>query len=184
MEYRVLVLKPHIIKEVDPDNVLWKGQVFCPKSHESIAVSMLDEALETNNRRSLNQWEQLVTYVGLKYDLKYDHKYCREYSLFDLDLFKFALQLFCCDISVANYSVEVHEDEILNFLSLLELKNSGYVNPVSLTNKVENAKQKMIYSGNKNPIITGLFFVLEKLISHCIDYESDILYNIERRKTV
>lgn len=184
MEYRVLVLKPRIINEVNPDSVLWKGQVSCPSTHESIALSMLDEELSNNNRRSLTQWEKLVTDIGLKYDLNYDHKYCREYSLFDLDLFKFALQLFCCDISVANYSVEVHEQEILNFLSLLDLKNSGHINPVALVNRLENAKERMILSGIKNPIITGLFFVVEKLVNHCIDYESDILYDIERRKTV
>lgn len=184
MEYRVLVLRPHIVSEVNPDSVLWKGQISCPSSYESIARNLLDEELNTNNRRSINQWERLVADVGLKYDLNYDHKYCREYSLFDLDLFKFALQLFCCDISVANYSLEVHEEEILNFISLLELKNSGQINPVALVNRLENAKEKMILSGIKNPIITGLFFVLEKLVNHCIDYESDITYDIERRKTV
>lgn len=184
MEYTVLVLKPHILNQVNPDDVLWKGQVSCPSSYESISRHLLDEEIINNNRRSLKQWEKLVTDVGLKYDLYYDHKYSREYSLFDLDLFKFALQLFCCDISVANYSVEVHEQEILNFLSLLDLKNSGHINPVALVNRLENAKERMILSGVKNPIITGLFFVVEKLIDQCINYESDILYDIERRKTV
>jgi hypothetical protein len=184
MEYRVLVLRPLIVEEANPDNVLWKGQVSCPKSYESVATVQLNEALENNNRRSLSQWETLVTNIGLKYDLKYDHKYCREYYLLDLDLFKFNLQLFCCDISMANYALEVHEQEILNFLSLLDLKNSGHINPVALINRLENAREKMFLSSIKNPIITGLFFILEKLVLHCIDYESDISYDIERRKTV
>ena len=94
MEYRVLVLRPLIVEEANPDNVLWKGQVSCPKSYESVATVQLNEALENNNRRSLSQWENLVTSIGLKYDLKYDHKYCREYYLLDLDLFKFNLQRF------------------------------------------------------------------------------------------
>ena len=179
MDYRVLILKPHIVSEAIPDSVLWKAQVDCPKDYESIEVIQLNEFIEKNNRRIILEWEKLIDSVGLKFDLKFDHRYCREYSVIDINHFPFCVQLFCCDISVANYSVEVHEAEILNFLTLLNLKKNGSINPVALLYRLSEAKEKTIFI--KQPIISGLFFILEKLIDHCIDYEVDIDYGIEER---
>ena len=82
------------------------------------------------------------------------------------------------------YSVEVHEEEILNFLSILRLHKEGLINPVSLQNRLTIANEDIMFNNIKNPVIKGLFYVLEKLISHCVDYESDISYKIEHRKTV
>ena len=113
------------------------------------------------------------------YHLKFNHKYCREYSVIDINHYPYNVQLFCCDISVANYSVEVHEDEILNFLTLLNLKKHGSINPVALLYRLSEAREKTVFM--KQPIISGLFFILEKLIDHCIDYEVDIDYGIEER---
>lgn len=179
MDYRVLILKPHIVNEVNPDSVLWKAQIDCPKDYESVEVIQLNELIEKNNRRIILEWEKLIDSVGLKFDLKFDHKYCREYSVIDINHFPFCVQLFCCDISVANYSVEVHEAEILNFLTLLNLKKNGSINPVALLHRLSEAREKTIHL--KLPIISGLFFILEKLIDHCIDYEVDIDYGVVER---
>jgi len=179
MDYRVLILKPHIVSEANPDTVLWKAQVENPKQNQSIEIVQLDDLIEENNRRTILAWEKLIEFVGLKYDLKFDHKYCREYSVIDINHYPYSVQLFCCDISVANYSVEVHEAEILNFLTLLNLKKHGSINPVALLYRLSEAKEKAVFI--KQPIISGLFFILEKLIDHCIDYEVDIDYGIEER---
>lgn len=179
MDYRVLVLRPHLISEANPDSVLWKAQVDCPKDYESIEVVQLNEFIEKNNRRFVLDWEKLIDSVGLKFDLKFDHKYCREYSVIDINHYPFCVQLFCCDISVANYAIEVHQDEILNFLTLLNLNKNGSINPVALLYRLSEAREKTIFI--KQPIISGLFFILEKLIDHCIDYEVDIDYGIEER---
>lgn len=179
MDYRVLVLRPHIVTTTKPESVLWKAQIDCPKEYESVESIQLDDYIEKNNRRTVSDWENLINSVGLKFDLKFEHEYCREYSVIDLNHYPFCVQLFCCDISVANYAVEVHEAEILNFISLLNLKKNGSINPVALLYRLCEAKEKTIF--NKQPIITGLFFILEKLIDHCIDYEVDIDYGIEER---
>lgn len=179
MDYRVLILKPHVTEKTNPDFVLWKAQVDCPKNYESIESVQFNDFIDKNNRRTILEWEKLIDSVGLKFDLKFDHKYCREYSVIDINHYPFCVQLFCCDIAVASYSIEVHEAEILNFLALLNLKKNGSINPVALLYRLSEAREKTTLI--KQPIISGLFFILEKLIDHCIDYEADIDYGIEER---
>jgi hypothetical protein len=63
MSYKVLTFEPKKIeKQTNP--ILWKAQMFPPSEYESVGVTLLNDNIEVNNRRTEKEWEHLLTDNG------------------------------------------------------------------------------------------------------------------------
>ena len=91
MSYKVLTFEPKKVeKQTNP--ILWKAQMFPPSEYQSVGVTLLNDNIEVNNRRTEDEWESLLTDNGFKYELNYDHEYCKEFIIFDTSCVAFSFQ--------------------------------------------------------------------------------------------
>lgn len=177
MSYKVLVFEPK--KSVKSDNiVLWKAQMFPPSEYQSVGVTLLNDNIEVNNRRTDTEWEKLLTDNGFKYELNYDHEYCKEFIIFDTSCVAFSFQIFACDVDVANYNVLVSSEFILPTLYVLNLSKDGHIFPQALIKRIHDAREKLP-SNQVNDNILRILKSLEKLCEECQLYEVDIAYKID-----
>ena len=176
MGYRVLQFEPKNAKH--PDVILWKAQLDPPPNFNSVATVLISDNIAVNNRRPINEWENLLRDNGFKYETNFENEFTKEYIIFDKECVAFPFQIFACDISVGSYNLELAEEHILPFLYLLDLKKQGTIFPASLLRKINEAKQTLVPSCQSNRVFLGFFRNLESLIEHCQQYEVDIAYSV------
>ena len=183
MSYTLLVFEPHIKSHPKPEDVLWKGQVIPPSNYSSIMLILLQDILELNNRRTMQEWEKILTENSFEYELNYDHEFCREYIIEDKTLVAYSFQLFMCDLQDGLNRLEVTDQYILPILFSLNIAKNNSYNPVALKKKIETAMELISISDAKpmNLIMIGQLNLLDKLADICIDYEVDVKCTIEVR---
>jgi hypothetical protein len=182
MSYKVLVFEPK--KDNDPSGlVLWKAQMFPPTDYQSVGVTLLNDNIEVNNRRTSDEWEILLTENGFKYELNYDHEFCKEFIIFDTSCVAFSFQIFACDITSADYKVLVTGEDIIHLLFTLSLQKSGTIFPASLQKRINDASELLTLptAPLTNMKMLSLLKVLQRLVDHCQSYEVDIKYYMEDR---
>ena len=136
MSYKVLKFEP---KEYPKSSViLWKAQVNPPENFTSIATVLLSDNIDVNNRRTLQEWESLLTDNGFKFHENFDSEFAKEYIIFDKECVSFSFQVFACDINVGNYCIEAGEEYILPLLFSLDLKNILLFINNSILNSTKN----------------------------------------------
>lgn len=183
MGYTLLVFEPDIKHHPSAENVLWKGQVIPPSNYSSIMLILLQDILELNNRRTMNEWEKILKENSFKYELNYDHEFCREFIIEDKGLVAYSFQLFMCDLQDGLNRLEVADENILPILFSLNISKNKSYNPVALKKKIESALELISISEPKplNLMIKGQLNLLDKLADVCIDYEVDVKCTIEVR---
>jgi len=183
MGYTLLVFEPDIKHHPSIENVLWKGQVIPPSNYSSIMLILLQDILELNNRRTMQEWENILKDNSFKYTLNYDHDFCREYIIEDKPLIAYSFQLFMCDLQDGLNRLEVADENILPILFSLNISKNKSYNPVALKKKIESALELISISEPKplNLMIKGQLNLLNKLADVCIDYEVDVKCTIEVR---
>ena len=139
MSYKVLVFEPKLPDKCN-NPILWKAQMFPPEEYQSVGVTLLNDNIEVNNRRTCEEWETLLTENGFKYEINYDHEHCKEFIIFDTECVAFSFQIFACDISVADYKVQVASGYILPTLYTLNLQKEGSIFPSALQKRIDEAK--------------------------------------------
>jgi hypothetical protein len=177
MGYRVLQFEPKHISQ-NTEVILWKAQLDPPPNFNSIATVLISDNIAVNNRRPVDEWENLLRDNGFKYEANFENEYTKEYIIFDKECVAFPFQIFACDISVGSYNLELAEEHILPFLYLLDLKKQGTIFPAALLRKINEAKQSLEPSSSPNKVFYGFFRNLESLIDHCQQYEVDIMYSV------
>ncbi len=177
MGYRVLQFEPKNVLQ-NNDIILWKAQIDPPPNFNSVATVLISDNISVNNRRPLNEWEDLLRDNGFKYETNFENDFTKEYIIFDKECVAFPFQIFACDISVGSYNLELAEEHILPFLYLLDLKKQGSIFPAALSRKINEAKQSLEPSHQSNKVFLGFFRNLEALIDHCQQYEVDIAYSV------
>ena len=88
-----------------------------------------------------------------------------------------SFQIFACDISVADYKVQVAAGYILPTLYTLNLQKEGSIFPSALQKRIDEAKDSL----TDNKLNQDMFIVLksiERLVDECQLYEVDIKYQI------
>lgn len=183
MGYTLLVFEPDIKHHPSAENVLWKGQVIPPSNYSSIMLILLQDILELNNRRTMQEWEKILKENSFNYELNYDHEFCREYIIEDKPLIAYSFQLFMCDLQDGLNRLEVADENILPILFSLNISKNKSYNPVALKKKIESALELISISEPKplNLMIKGQLNLLDKLTDVCIDYEVDVKCTIEVR---
>ena len=183
MGYTLLVFEPDIKQHPNAENVLWKGQVIPPSNYSSIMLILLQDILELNNRRTMQEWERILRENSFKYELNYDHEFCREYIIEDKPLVAYSFQLFMCDLQDGTNKLEVTDEYILPILFSLNIAKNKSYNPVALKKRIETALELISISDPKpmNLIMIGQLNLLDKLADICIDYEVDVKCTIEVR---
>jgi len=183
MSYTLFVFEPDIKHHPSPENVLWKGQVIPPPNYSSIMLILLQDILELNNRKTMQEWENTLRENSFKYELNYDHEFCREYIIEDKPLVAYSFQLFMCDLQDGLNRLEVTDRYILPILFSLNIAKDNSYNPVALKKKIETAMELISISDAKpmNLIMIGQLNLLDKLADICIDYEVDVKCTIEVR---
>ena len=81
MSYTLLVFEPDIKHHPSAENVLWKGQVIPPSDYSSIMLILLQDILELNNRRTMQEWVKILKENSFNHILNYEHEFCRELSI-------------------------------------------------------------------------------------------------------
>jgi len=183
MSYTLLVFEPDIKHHPSAENVLWKGQVIPPSNYSSIMLILLQDILELNNRRTMQEWEKILRENSFKYELNYEHEFCREYIIEDKPLVAYSFQLFMCDLQDGLNRLEVTDEYVLPILFSLNIAKNKSYNPVALKKKIETAVE-LISISDPNPInliMIGQLNLLDKLTDICIDYEVDVKCTIEVR---
>ena len=183
MSYNVLVFEPHIRFQTKSENVLWKGQVIPPSNYKSIMIVLLQDILETNNRRTIKEWENILEENNFKYEINYEHDLCREYIIEDKPLVAYSFQLFMCDLQTGQNKLEIPNNYILPILFSLNINKDESYNPVALKKKIVSALD-IISLSDPNPAnltVIGQLKILDKLTDICIDYEVDVKCTIEVR---
>lgn len=176
MSYKVLTFEPK--KSFKPDNtILWKAQMFPPSGYQSVGVTLLNDNIEVNNRRTDKEWETLLTENGFKYELNYDHEYCKEFVIFDTSCVAFSFQIFACDIDVSNYTVQIASEYILPTLYVLNLEKEGNIFPQALLKRIDEANS-IIPNTKINRDMLRILKSIEKLAEECQLYEVDIFYKL------
>ncbi len=176
MSYKVLTFEPKKYgKQANP--ILWKAQMFPPSEYQSVGVTLLNDNIEVNNRRTEEEWESLLTDNGFKYELNYDHEYCKEFIIFDTSCVAFSFQIFACDIDVSNYCVEVSSEFIIPLLYVLDLSKKGSIFPQALINRIQEA-QSTLPEIDINKNVLNIIKSIKKLAEECQLYEVDIDYQI------
>jgi hypothetical protein len=183
MSYTLLVFEPDIKHHPSAENVLWKGQVIPPSSYSSIMLILLQDILELNNRRTMQEWEKILRENSFKYELNYEHEFCREYIIEDKPLVAYSFQLFMCDLQDGLNRLEVTDEYVLPILFSLNIAKNKSYNPVALKKKIETALELISISDPKpmNLIMISQLNLLDKLTDICIDYEVDVKCTIEVR---
>jgi hypothetical protein len=180
MSYRVLKFSPKY-SDSNAETILWKAQLNRPDDYQSVNTAMLEDNIAVNNRRKHSEWEKLLIENGFKFELNFNHEFAKEYIVFDVNFASYSFELFACDIHVANYDVECTEDHIMTLLFLLDLKKNGTINPYTLMNKINIADSRLVLDALPNStsnVMSRLLKKLEKLVDHCTDYETDILFAV------
>jgi hypothetical protein len=183
MGYTLLVFEPDIKHHPSAENVLWKGQVIPPSNYSSIMLVLLQDILELNNRRTMQEWEKILRENSFKHELNYDHEFCREYIIQDKPLVAYSFQLFMCDLQDGTNRLEVVDEYILPILFSLNISKNKSYNPVALKKRIETALELISISDPKplNLMMIGQLNLLDKLADVCIDYEVDVKCTIEVR---
>jgi hypothetical protein len=183
MSYTLLVFEPDIKHHPSAENVLWKGQVIPPSNYSSIMLILLQDILELNNRRTIQEWERILRDNSFKHTLNYDHEFCREYIIEDKPLIAYSFQLFMCDLQDGTNKLEVTDEYILPILFSLNISKNKSYNPVALKKRIETALELISISDPKplNLMMIGQLNLLDKLTDVCIDYEVDVKCTIEVR---
>ena len=183
MGYTLLVFEPNIKHHPSAENVLWKGQVIPPSNYSSIMLVLLQDILELNNRRTMQEWEKILRENSFKYELNYDHEFCREYIIQDKPLVAYSFQLFMCDLQDGINRLEVTDEYILPILYSLNINKNQSYNPVAMKKRIDTALELISISDPKpmNLIMIGQLKLLDKLTDICIDYEVDVKCTIEVR---
>ena len=183
MSYTLLVFEPDIKHHPSAENVLWKGQVIPPSNYSSIMLILLQDILELNNRRTMQEWEKILRENSFNYELNYEHEFCREYIIEDKPLVAYSFQLFMCDLQDGLNRLEVTDEYVLPILFSLNIAKNKSYNPVALKKKIETALELISISDPKpmNLIMIGQLNLLDKLTDICIDYEVDVKCTIEVR---
>jgi hypothetical protein len=183
MGYTLLVFEADIKHHPSAENVLWKGQVIPPSNYSSIMLILLQDILELNNRRTMQEWDKILKENSFNYELNYDHEFCREYIIEDQPLIAYSFQLFMCDLQDGLNRLEVADENILPILFSLNISKNKSYNPVALKKKIESALELISISEPKplNLMIKGQLNLLNKLADVCIDYEVDVKCTIEVR---
>lgn len=177
MDYKVLVFEPSK-KSISSDVILWKAQITPPPNYVSISTVLISDNIEVNNRRTVDEWEKLLEESGFKYELNYNHDLCKEYIIFDTECVAFSFQIFACDLTHA-VKAEVASDHILSILNVLDLNKQGTIFPQALINRIENAKNHLKNTNNKNNhIISNVLSLISKVAQECQIYEIDTKYHI------
>ena len=144
---------------------------------------LLQDILELNNRRTMQEWVKILKENSFNHILNYEHEFCREYIIEDKPLVAYSFQLFMCDLQDGTNRLEVTSDYILPILYSLDISKNKSYNPVSLKKRIETALELISISDPKptNLIIIGQLNLLDKLADVCIDYEVDVKCTIEVR---
>ena len=186
MSYRVLKFSPKYSNS-DSETILWRAQLNRPNDYQSVNTTMLEDNISVNNRRKLAEWEKLLIENGFKFELNFNHDFAKEYIIFDVNFVTYSFELFACDVHVANYDVECTEEHIMALLFLLDLKKNGTINPHTLIKKINIASSRLVLDALPNStsnVMNRLLKKLEKLVDHCIDYETDILFEVAEPESV
>jgi hypothetical protein len=146
-------------------------------------ITLLGDLIALNNRRTLEQWLNILKDNNFEYELNFDHEYCKEYIIKDSELVSYSFQIFACDLSSTQNKVEISSEYILPMMFILDLiKNKSY-NPFMMSKKIQNALE-LISISNPDPtnlVMINNLKILERLILVCIDYEVDVKCTIEAR---
>lgn len=177
MSYKVLVFKPN--NQNKSETILWKAQVRLPPNYSSIASVLISDNIAINNRRTVEEWELLLSENGFKSELNFDSEYCKQYIIFDLNLVCFEFEIFACDVDAAKYIVEVSAELILPMLFTLDLEKSGNIFPAALLNRINNRTQHL--NNNQEIEHDGVYKYMKQLrilCEHCQLFEVDVRYEI------
>lgn len=177
MSYSLLIFEPDIVNRPLPENVLWKAQVIHPDNFKSISLVLLKDLIEENDRRSLNQWQDILKDNGFTYELNYDHEYCIEYIIFEEPCIVYSFQLFKCDLQ-ENNKIEVSADYIIPLFLSLDVKLNQSYNATAFLNKLTRAKQ-MIQEKKAEPFLLKNIILLSKLADLCIDHEVNVKISLQ-----
>ena len=182
MSYKVLVFEP-VKQDHSSATVLWKAQMFPPTDYQSVGVTLLNDNIEINNRRTDTEWERLLTENGFKYELNFDHEHCKEFIIFDTSCVAFSFQIFACDLTSADYKVLVTEEDIIHLLYTLSLQKSGTIFPAILQKRILDASELLTLptAPLTNMKMLSLLKVLQRLVDHCQSYEVDVRYYLQDR---
>ena len=183
MSYTTLTFEPKIDIKPNPQTILWKGQVSAPQNHKSIMITLMEDIIVLNNRRTLSQWSQILKENNFEYEINFEHDYCKEYVIRDSDCLSYSLQLFACDLIEGQNKLEITSEYIMPILFILDLQKNKSYNPVSLNKKIDNALELISISKTDatNLVLINNLKILQKLVLVCIDYEVDIKCTIEAR---
>ena len=107
MSYTTLTFEPKIDIKPNPQTILWKGQVSAPQNHKSIMITLLEDIIVLNNRRTLSLWSQILKENNFEYEINFEHDYCKEYVIRDSDCLSYSLQLFACDLIEGQNKLEL-----------------------------------------------------------------------------
>lgn len=146
-------------------------------------ITLLEDLIILNNRRTLNQWCQILKENNYDYEINFDHDFCKEYVIKDSDCLSYTLQIFACELIKGQNKVEISSEYILPILYILDLKKNETYNPVSLNKKIDKALD-LISVASPNPtnlVMISNLKILSKLVLVCIDYEVDIKCTIDVR---
>jgi hypothetical protein len=148
-----------------------------------VGVTLLNDNIEVNNRRTDTEWEKLLTENGFKYELNYDHEHCKEFIIFDTSCVAFSFQIFACDVTSSDYKVLVTGEDIIHLLYVLSLQKNGTIFPARLQKRISDASELLTLptAPLTNMKMLSLLKVLQRLVDHCQLYEVDIKYSIEDR---
>jgi len=183
MSYTTLIFEPSICDKPSPEHILWKGQVSAPQNHKSIMITLLEDLIVLNNRRTLSQWLDILKENNYNFEINFDHEACKEYVIKDSDCLSYSLQIFACDLIEGQNKLEISSEYILPLLFILDLQKNKSYNPVSVNKKIDNALELIYISKTDatNLVLINNLKILQKLVLVCIDYEVDIKCTIEVR---
>ena len=178
MDYRLLVFEPVLSEAVNDDCILWKAQLEVFNKFSSLQTVMIGDWIELSNRRTIKEWIKLFDENLFEYYINFDSEYCLEYIIYEKGTINYSIQLFACDIRANTTKIEIAEDVIMPLLFILDLQKKGKINPVALRKRIEVAAE-MLVPDSINLTVSSNLKSLGKLCDICIDYETDLAFQIK-----
>lgn len=178
MDYKHLVFQPIVNQPLNDDHILWKAQLEVFNSYSSLQTIMINDWIELSNRRTLKEWIKLFDNNSFEYYINFESEYCIEYVIYEKETVNYSIQLFACDIRATTSQLEFSEEIIMPILFILDLQKKGRINPVALRNRIAQAYDRIV-PDNVNLLISANLKALERLCDLCIDYETDLSFEVK-----
>jgi len=178
VDYKHLIFEPSINEAANENHILWKAQLEVFNNYSSLQTIMINDWIELSNRRFIKDWIKLFDDNSFEYYINFQSEYCIEYVIYEKETVNYSIQLFACDIRASTNKLEFAEESIMPILFILDLQKKGKINPVALKKRIFLAYDKIV-PDNINLLITSNLKALDRLCDLCIDYETDLSFQVK-----